>query len=191
MSRFISDASLDLILIEIKDNVEEEAVCSSQPLTYFNACYPDMWVAATVYDVGDLVRPPTDNGYIYECTVGGTSDVSEPPWGTSQDAEFSDNTITWKTHLNFALINELVDPGDMSIDDGAIDGRTLTIAEQTGITIHTDGTVGHTALINNTTREIVFVDTAQTSLVGDNNVLSGRTTLLHEMKINMRDPSAP
>ncbi len=66
----------------------------------------------------------------------------------------------------------------------------MTITEQVSITIHTDGTVGHTALLKDTTEEIVFVDVSGTSLVGDNEVLSGRTTLLHAFIVNSREPSA-
>jgi hypothetical protein len=190
MGSYTPDEILDLIVDQYM-LADEEAVCSSQPTTYFNACWPDLWVAETPYAEGALVRPPTDNGYVYEVPAGGggTSGVSEPPWGTVQDAEFADGTVTWKTHENYALINAALDVGDKVKADGDTDGRKITVAQKMGITIHTDGTVGHTALIDNVNKKLKFVATAATSLEGDNNVVSGRTTLLHEMTIVVRDPA--
>lgn len=190
MGRYTPDVILDLIIDEYM-LADERAICNDQPLTYYNACWPDMWVAETVYEVGDTTRPPTDNGFVYECTVDGTSGASEPPWGTTQDDEFSDGTVTWKTHENFALINGVIESEDKSKGDGSPDGRALTIVQKMGVTIHTDGTVSHTALIDNLNQDLKFVTVANTSLEGDNTVVSGRTTLLHEMVVTVRDPSAP
>jgi hypothetical protein len=67
----------------------------------------------------------------------------------------------------------------------------LTILQKMGVTVHTDGTVSHTALIDNVNQDLKYVTVAETSLLGDNDVLSGRTTLLHEMVITVRDPAAP
>ncbi len=189
MSRYTPDAILDLMLDEFM-LADEQAVCSSQPLTYFNACWPSMWVAGAVYDAEDLVRPPTDNGFIYECTVGGTAGGTEPAWGTVQDATFSSGGATFKAHANFTLINSEIEVGDKVKGDGPVDGRALTIAQKMGALVHTDGTVSHTALIDNSNRLLKFVTVSETSLDGDNNVTSGRTTLLHEVKIIVRDPSA-
>lgn len=190
MSRFTPDAILDLVIDEYM-LADEQAVCNAQPTTYFNACWPNMWVADTAYSIGDVTRPPTDNGFVYECTAGGTSGSTEPPWATTQDATFSDNSITWKTHENFALINSAIDPADKTKGDGTPDGRALTVAQKMGVTIHTDGTVSHTALIDNVNQKLKYATVSSTSLAGDNSVVSGRTTLLHEMIITVRDPSAP
>ena len=190
MSRYTPDENLDLIIDSYME-ADEQATCSDQPLTYFNACWPDMWVAETAYAEGDVTRPPTGNSFVYECVTGGTSGASEPPWGTTQDDEFSDGTVTWKTHDNYALINAPIDPADKSKEDGSPDGRALVIAQRMGVTIHTDGTVSHTALIDNVNQKLKLVTVASTSLEGDNNVISGRTTLLHELTVTVRDPAAP
>lgn len=190
MGSYTPDEILDLIVDQYM-LADEEAVCSSQPTTYLNACWPDMWVAETAYAEGSLVRPPTDNGFVYECPIGGggISGASEPPWGSAQDDEFTDGTVTWKTHENYALINASLDPGDKVKGDGPEDGRAITVAQKMGVTIHTDGAVAHTALIDTVNKKLKFVTTAATSLEGDNNVISGRTTLLHEMTIVVRDPA--
>lgn len=190
MTRYTPDAQLDLILDSYAE-ADEEAVCSQQPITYFQACWPNIWVADTAVSVGDMCRAPTQNGYVYECTVEGQTGTGEPPWSTTQDATFQDNQVTWKAHENFALINAILLPADFTKADGDIDGRKLTLAQKMGITVHTGGIVTHTALISNANKELKFVTAASTTLQGDDTVISGRSTLLHEMVITMRDPSAP
>lgn len=54
-------------------------------------------VDSTAYAVGALVKPATENGFYYECTVAGTSDSSEPTMPTRQDETVTDGTVTWKT----------------------------------------------------------------------------------------------
>lgn len=54
------------------------------------------WVASTVYAAGDVVKPTTGNGRIFECVVGGTSDSSEPTWDTDLGDDTVDNTVTWR-----------------------------------------------------------------------------------------------
>jgi uncharacterized phage protein gp47/JayE len=54
------------------------------------------WVASTVYTVGDVVLPTTANGYLYICTVAGTSGTTEPTWPTTVDTSVVDNAATWR-----------------------------------------------------------------------------------------------
>lgn len=49
----------------------------NDPTTY------DEWTASTAYAVGDKVVPTVRNGHVYEVTVAGTSDSSEPTWPTA------------------------------------------------------------------------------------------------------------
>lgn len=187
MAKWVPDSYMDLMLIEIQKS-DEEAVCNAQPTTYFNAIWPDLWIQSTTYSVGDAVYPPTQNGFIYECLVAGDSGAAEPGWGTVQDQEFTDGTVTWKTHENYALVNSLLVPGDKVLANGTVDGRKLTIAEKTSIVTHTTGTVSHTALLEHATKTVHFVTTAQTTLGGNNDVEAGRTTIFFEFDIAIRDP---
>lgn len=187
MAKWTPDAYLDLILDKIALS-DGEAICNAQPTTFFNAVWPDLWIPDTVYSVGDLVHPPTGNGFIYECTIAGTSGLTEPGWTTIQDATFSDNTVTWKAHENYTLANETLDPADKVIANGDTDGRKITIAEKSSVVTHRAGTVSHTALIEDATRTLHFVTEAQTTLGGDNNVESGRTTIFFTFDIVIRDP---
>jgi hypothetical protein len=177
---YVPVAKLDAYIQLIID-ADERAVCSQEPTTYFHACRPPVWKPSTAYSIGDLVHPPTANSHVYECTVSGTSGSGEPGWGTAQDTTFSDNTATWKTHKNYALINA---PFDKSADTTLADstspaGRKVTIAEKMGVVVHTAGEVTHSALISNAKKELACVTVSETDLQGDNNVVAGRTTLLH------------
>jgi len=53
------------------------------------------WQASTAYSVGDYVLPSTVNGYVYRCTVAGTSNSSEPTFPAYQGRTVTDSTVTW------------------------------------------------------------------------------------------------
>jgi len=180
MAKYLPDSTYDLALAQI-ENADEEAVCSVEPSSYYQACWPSMWVATTAYSVGDIVRPPTDNDFVYECTVGGTSGGSEPAWETTQDNTFSDNDITWKAHENYSLAYTTLAGGDKTIQAKGGGGREIVFAEKTGITSHRSGTVTHTAFMTSSTKAIEMITTASTTTVGDNDIVSGRTTIFQSV----------
>lgn len=189
MAKWVPDSNLDLQLTDIA-LANEEVICSQQPLTFYNAHWPSMWVAETAYIVGDVVHPPTGNGFVYECITGGTSGVGEPAWGTSQDAEFSDGTVTWKTHVSYALANTALVSGDKVIADGTGEdtGRVLTIGEKVGIVVHKSGEVTHTALLDNSEEKIKLVTLGSTTTVGDNDVVAGKAIIFQSFKVKSPDP---
>jgi hypothetical protein len=194
MSRWIPQEYQDYVLDRIAES-DEQCVCSAQPVTYWNACRGVLWTADTAFALGDVVYPPTPNGKVYECITAGTTGSSEPAWGTTQDDEFTDGTAEWRTHDNYALANASLSSGDFvkanatEGSDGA-DGRKLTVAQKIGVVTHTTGTVSHTAFILSTDHSIRAVTTASTTLSGDNDVESGRTTIFFEMKFVVPDPQA-
>ena len=53
---------------------------------------------STTYVVGQMVIPTTSNGYVYRCTVAGTSGIAAPTWPTSNGHTVTDGTITWTTY---------------------------------------------------------------------------------------------
>lgn len=53
------------------------------------------WVASTAYTVGQFVKPITENRHSYKCTSAGTTDSTEPTWGTTLAGTTTDGTITW------------------------------------------------------------------------------------------------
>ena len=58
---------------------------------------PELWQKNHSYSAGQIVRPPTDNGYVYVCVIGGTSGNSDNvPWEENLSQSFSEGTVTWK-----------------------------------------------------------------------------------------------
>jgi len=53
------------------------------------------WVASTAYTVGQFVKPTSENRHSYKCTTAGTTDSTEPTWGTTLAGTTSDGTVTW------------------------------------------------------------------------------------------------
>jgi len=49
----------------------------------------------TSQNVGDIVKPASSNGYIYECVVAGTTGSSLPTYPTQQGNTVTDGTVTW------------------------------------------------------------------------------------------------
>lgn len=54
------------------------------------------WAATTAETVGQLVRPPTGNGYVYRCVVAGTTAGTAPTWPTVVGAVVTDSGVTWQ-----------------------------------------------------------------------------------------------
>jgi len=52
------------------------------------------WTLSTGYLLGDFVIPTVVNGHVYEATVAGTSDVTEPVFPTD-GSTVVDGTVTW------------------------------------------------------------------------------------------------
>lgn len=51
----------------------------------------------TAYGVGQQVVPIALNGYVYECTVAGTTHATnEPTWPTTIGQTVADGTVTWR-----------------------------------------------------------------------------------------------
>jgi len=60
--------------------------------------WPETWVKATVYIVGDVVKPTTYASHSYKCTTAGTSGATEPTWSTTNGATQTDGTVTWTVY---------------------------------------------------------------------------------------------
>ena len=56
------------------------------------------WAASKYYESGMWIAPTTPNGYVYKCVTAGTSGAGEPTWGTTIDADTSDNTAVFRCY---------------------------------------------------------------------------------------------
>lgn len=55
------------------------------------------WASGT-YAVGTVVRPTTANGFLYSCSVAGTTASTQPTWLTSGEYvghDYTDGSVTW------------------------------------------------------------------------------------------------
>jgi hypothetical protein len=62
-----------------------------------------IWKAGEAYLVDDWVYPTVSEGgtYVYKCVQAGTSGGTEPAaWGTTIDADTTDNTVKWRCYKN-------------------------------------------------------------------------------------------
>jgi len=69
---------------------------------YTKAIYPyydeSEWTASTSYNVGDLVKPTSFNGYLYEVesiTIPGISGTTEPTWPNTKNTPVIDSDVVW------------------------------------------------------------------------------------------------
>jgi len=56
---------------------------------------PPIWLASTVYVLGNRVKPTTHNGRYFIVTTAGTSDTGEPTWDTTIGNTTADNDVVW------------------------------------------------------------------------------------------------
>jgi hypothetical protein len=56
---------------------------------------PAAWTSLTAHLVGDQVSSTTYNGYLYQCTVAGTTGASAPTFSTTIGGTFADGGATW------------------------------------------------------------------------------------------------
>jgi hypothetical protein len=103
---------------------------ASKTLAYVAAnSWAQTWVAATAYNIGDLVRPTTGNTHLYRCTVAGTSHAAtEPTWPTANGGTVTDNTVTWDECGVGAI---MWDAGDASWPNSTITARSAHIYDST------------------------------------------------------------
>jgi hypothetical protein len=70
-----------------------------------------LWTAATQYQVGEVVCPPTPvggNGHSYRCIVAGVSGANPPAFSLIAQAQFPDGGVTWQenTPLMVQALNQ-------------------------------------------------------------------------------------
>ena len=70
-----------------------------------------------------------------------------------------------------ALGEIVIDSADMTVADGTVSGRKITVAQQTGITVDVTGDCDHIAIVDTVGEDLLLVTTcAQQSLTAANTV---------------------
>lgn len=68
---------------------------------------PPKRAATTAYGLGQQVVPATLNGFVYQCTVAGTSGSSAPAWPTTIGQTVADGTVTWRCEVADSHVSDL------------------------------------------------------------------------------------
>jgi hypothetical protein len=57
--------------------------------------WTQQWAASTAYNLGEIRRPTSGNGFVYRVSVAGTSSGSQPTWPTTIGVDVVDGGVTW------------------------------------------------------------------------------------------------
>ena len=185
MGKSTADAVIDALLDKLAE-ADEMNVCSAEPTTYYEGCDPAAWQATFDYSLGDVVRPTTRNGYVYECTTdSGSSSGTEPvSWPTTPGNTQVDGGITWTCRNNYVLATGAITGGDFTKADGDTSGRKTTVGAQTGLTIHTTGTGNHVSIVDDASKVLSDVTTC-----GSQALTSGGTVDTSAFDHEVADPT--
>lgn len=84
---------------------------------------------STAYEVGQIVRPATGNGYVYMCHTAGTSAGTIPTWPTVIGDEVTDGSVQW---VNVGRMVSVIDAADPSWTSSTITARYAVYYKSTG-----------------------------------------------------------
>jgi hypothetical protein len=93
-------------------------------------------------------------------------------------------TTYTEANATYALADVTVDNTDFTAANGDTNGRKITLAQQTGVTIDTSGSAQHIALLNVSGSELLAVTTCTTQ-----SVTSGNTATINAFDLEISDAS--
>ena len=109
------------------------ATLASKTVTYTAA---NSWgtsrANSTAYTVGDVVRPATGNGFVYQATSAGTTGGSIPTYPTVIGQTVADGGVTWVCAGRGALVVDAADPVWTTSNPGTLAGSHLLFYKDTG-----------------------------------------------------------
>jgi hypothetical protein len=92
---------------------------------------------STAYNVGDVIRPSTGNGFLYRCIVAGTSDASPPTFLTVLGGTTAETgTVRWECIGSGIVVVNCADPVWSSFTAGP--ARYAVLSDRTPGTLATD-----------------------------------------------------
>lgn len=87
---------------------------------------------STAYALGDVIRPATSNGYVYQCVVAGTSAGSVPTYPTVIGTTVTDGGVTWVCQGTGVLVLDAADPAWTTSNPGTLAGSHIVFYKDTG-----------------------------------------------------------
>jgi len=183
MPKWANDLFMDASL-DYQAGCDNQAACSAQPLTYYEAKDHSAWPASSAVALGDAARPVTRNGYAYECTTAGTTGASEPTWPTTPGNTVADGTVVWTCRSNYALADVALVGGDFTKANGDTNGRKQTTGAKSSVSVHTSGTATHNAQVDDATKSLRYVTTCASQVL-----TAGNTVNFPAWDVEVSDPA--
>lgn len=87
---------------------------------------------STAYTVGDVVRPASANGYVYQATTAGTSGGSVPTYPTVIGQTVTDGGVTWACVGRGVLLIDAADPSWTTVNPGTLAASHILFYKDTG-----------------------------------------------------------
>ena len=106
------------------------------------------WEGGTAYSIGDVVRPPRANGFLYECTAVGISNKHAPKWPITNTTTVSDGTVTWTARVPAAAPYDLILSSSWTVESGLTYVTDSKSANKTTIWV-AGGAAGTAYLVTN------------------------------------------
>lgn len=164
MAVFVNDYLLDNGVAALSQ-ADQMVGCAGQPSTFYEAVDPFAWASSTAYALGDVVRPSTRNGFVYEATGAGTSGGTEPVlWPVVAGQTVVDGGVTWTARASKALASVAMAGGDYSLLNGDVSGRKSVSAAKNAVAAHSTGTLDHVAYVDRATKRLLMVDPATVAI---------------------------
>lgn len=91
---------------------------------------------STAYNVGDVIRPATGNGFLYRCVVAGTTAGTVTTLGTVLGGSTTDGTATWECVGSAIVVCNATDPAWATATFGPC--RYAVLSDRTPATLATD-----------------------------------------------------
>ncbi|MDX3101749.1 hypothetical protein [Nonomuraea angiospora] len=137
-AQFLSDVVTAGVGVEATGGGNTGYTAGGQALTSKTLVYTaaNSWATqranSTAYTVGDVVRPASGNGFVYQATSAGTSGGSVPTYPTIVGQTVVDGGVTWTCVGRGVLVVDAADPSWTTINPGTLTAAYVLFYKDTG-----------------------------------------------------------